>query len=67
MQRGETSSLPAGASSVVSLLWLHGGDEVLHLEALNEVLENLVVADFDVGDLDLGLVWDEVHLSFSLL
>ena len=54
------------ARSLLLLLSVHGGDELLDAEVLDELLEDLVLAWLDLVDLDLGLVWDEVHLSFSL-
>lgn len=78
-QRLERVSIPSillllernkhGSVSVLvgASLLVHAWDEVLDLEGLDHILENLVVSDLDVGDLDLGFVWDEIHLSFSLL
>ena len=51
----------------MSSLLVHGWDEVLDTEGLDQILKNLVVTDLDASDLDLGFVWDEVHLSLSLL
>jgi len=41
-------------------------DQLLDIELSDEVLDNWVF-EVDVGDLDLGLLWDEIHLSFSFL
>ena len=40
---------------------------MLDFEGLDKILEDLIVVDLDVAYLDLGLIWNEVHLSFSLL
>jgi len=60
---GEASSL----GLVLVLLLLHGGDELPDTEVLDEGLEDGIAVDLDVLELDLGLFWDKVHLSFSLL
>ena len=52
--------------SLLLLLSVHGWDELLDSKVLDELLEDLVLAWLDLVDLDLGLVWNEVHLSFSL-
>ena len=44
-------------------VWLVGVDELLDSEFLDEVVDNLLVVD--VGNIDLGFVWNEVHLLFS--
>ena len=49
----------------LGLLWSVLVDELLDAELLDEVVDNLLV--LDVGDVDLGLLWNEIHLSFSLL
>ena len=41
-------------------------DQLFDVEFSDEVLDNWVFP-VDVGDLDLGLFWDEIHLSFSFL
>ena len=56
-------SLSAATLAGVASAW----DEVSELKVLDHSLEDSVVAHVDVLDLDLGLVWDEIHLSFSLL
>ena len=63
--RGYSLLLLAGSAGLLLLLGL--GDESSDAEVLDEGLEGLVLVDFDVLDLDLGSVGDEVHLSFSLL
>ena len=57
-------SVSAGASVVVLL---EARDELANSEVLDHLLQDSVVADVDLLDLDLGLLGDEVHLSFSLL
>ena len=53
--------------SVLGLsIWSVLIDKLLDSELSDEVLDNWIL-EVDVGDLDLGLVWDEVHLSFSFL
>ena len=34
---------------------------------VSDVLLDEGVLESDLGDLDLGLLWDEIHLSFSFL
>ena len=46
--------------SVWSVLVDEGSDS----ELSDEVLDDWVL-EVDVGDLDLGLLWDEIHSSFS--
>ena len=52
--------------SSLSSLWSVGVDQLFDIELSDEVLDNWVF-EVDVGDLDLGLFWDEIHLSFSFL
>ena len=52
--------------SLLSLL-VHGWDEMSDLEGLDQVSKCLIVLNLDVGNLDLGFLWDEVHLLLSLL
>ena len=63
-----SSEVAARKSSLLFALFaLHSWDELSDSEVLDETLEDWVSVDLDVLDLDLGLVWDEIHLSFSLL
>ena len=58
----------AGRESLAcSLFLLHAWDELSDTEVLDEGLKDWVSVDLDVLDLDLGLLGDEIHLSFSLL
>ena len=57
------------SSSVVSSwlsVWSVLVDQLLDIELSDEVLDNWVF-EVDVGDLNFGLFWDEIHLSFSFL
>ena len=49
-----------------SSIALESVEILLEAEVSDEVLDDWVV-ELDVGDLDLRLLWDEVHLPFSLL
>ena len=40
---------------------------LVEAEVSDHRLEDSVTLDLDVRHLDLGFLWDEVHLSFSLL
>jgi hypothetical protein len=68
-QRGRRGcSLSGGASgALASFAGGHSRDESSDAEVLDERLENLVAVNLDVLELDLRLLGDEVHLSFSLL
>ena len=54
----------AGSAAVVLL---ETRDQLSNTEVLDHLLENLVVLDLDLVDLNLGALWDEVHLSLSFL
>ena len=54
----------AGSAAVVLL---ETRDQLPNAEVLDHLLENLVVLDLDLVDLNLGALWDEVHLSLSFL
>lgn len=56
-------SLSLLAIVLLSHLW----DVVLKVKGLDHLLENWVLSDLDILDLDLGAVWDEVHLALSFL
>jgi len=68
-RRGCTRSLGSSAGGAASSLvvLLEAGDELPEAEVLDHLLEDLVVADIDLLDLDLGFLGDEVHLSLSFL
>ena len=51
----------------MTVVLLETGDELSDTEVLDHLLKNLVVLDFDLFDLDLGALGDEVHLSLSFL
>ena len=59
-----------GTSLLVLCSWLSVWsvlvDKCLDVELSDELLDNWVL-EVDVGDLDLGLFWDEIHLSLSFL
>ena len=57
----------AATGSALLVVLLEARDELANTEVLDHVLEDSVVADFDLLDLDLGLLGDEVHLSLALL
>jgi len=61
----EVSVLSTGSAGLLGLSGL--GDEALDTEVLDEGLEYGVLVDFDVVDLDLGSLGDEIHLSLALL
>ena len=56
-----------GSGWSAAFLALEPWDEFPDSKVLDEGLKDWVSVEFDVLNLDLGLVWDEVHLSFSLL
>ena len=60
-------SVAASAVSTLAVVLLETGDELSDTEVLDHLLKNLVVLDFDLVDLDLGALGDEVHLSLSFL
>lgn len=49
-----------------SSLWSVLVDQALDVQLSDELLDDWVF-EVDAGDLDLGLLWDEIHLSFSFL
>ena len=51
----------------MTVVLLETGDELSDTEVLDHLLKNLVVLDFDLVDLDLGALGDEVHLALSFL
>lgn len=61
---GERHSLVSWGSWLS--LWSVLVDVGLDVELSDEILDDWVLP-VDVGDLDLGLVWNEVHLSLSFL
>lgn len=56
----------ARESLTISFSGLLAGDELLEADVLNHLADNSVL-EFEVVDLELGSLWDEVHLSLSLL
>ena len=60
-------SVAASAVSTLTVVLLETGDELSDAEVLDHLLEDLVVLNFDLVDLDLGALGDEVHLSLSFL
>merc|ERR1711953_1065902 len=54
-------------SALTVVVLLETRDELSNAEVLDHLLEDLVVLDLDLVDLDLGALWDEVHLSLSFL
>jgi hypothetical protein len=64
--RWRSSSLASGALAFATGS-VEGWDESLDAEVLDEGLEDWVAISLDVLKLDLRLLGDEVHLSFSLL
>ena len=50
--------------SSTGALWPVRVDELLDAELPDELVDDLLV--LDVSNVDLGLFWNEVHLSFSL-
>ena len=52
--------------SLVVLVLLHTWDELAETKVLDHLLEN-GVSDLDVLNLDLGSIWDEIHLALTLL
>merc|ERR1719223_1310703 len=54
------------SSVVLWSLWSVLVDQLLDVEVSDEGFDNWVFP-LDVGNLDLGLLWDEIHLSFSFL
>lgn len=61
-------SVAASATvSTLTVVLLETRDELPDAEVLDHLLENLVVLGLDLVDLDLGALWDEVHLSLSFL
>lgn len=70
VRRAKTGSRSDRAESLLwleLLVGLHAWDELSDTEVLDEGLKDWVSVDLDVLDLDLGLLGDEIHLSFSLL
>ena len=66
--KSQTDSVAASAgATLTTVVLLETGDELPDTEVLDHLLENLVVLDIDLFDLDLGALWDEVHLSLSFL
>ena len=57
----------SAVSTLMTVVLLETGDELSDTEVLDHLLKNLVVLDFDLVDLDLGALGDEVHLSLSFL
>ena len=57
----------SAVSTLMTVVLLETGDELSDTEVLDHLLKNLVVLDFDLFDLDLGALGDEVHLSLSFL
>ena len=53
--------------SLGSLLLVHSGDELAEAKVLYHGLEDRVSVNFDVFNLEFGLVGDEVHLLLTLL
>ena len=58
--------------SVVVSAWAAGvlletRDELSDTEVLDHLLKDSIVLGEDVADLNLGLLWDEIHLSLSFL
>ena len=53
--------------SLGSLLLVHSGDELAEAKVLDHGLEDRVSVNFDVFNLEFGLVGDEVHLLLTLL
>lgn len=49
-----------------SSVWSVLVDQGFDIELSDELLDNWIF-EVDVGDLDLGLLWDEIHLSLSFL
>ena len=55
-------------SVLLSLLLLESWDQVLQVQVLNHLDQSWVLSDIlEVLDLDLGALWDEVHLALTLL
>jgi len=65
--RDGSDSLVSLATALTLVLLAEAGDELPDAEVLDHGLENLVVAAFDLVDLDLGLLGDEVHSALSFL
>ena len=57
----------SAVSTLMTVVLLETGDELSDTEVLDHLLKNLVVLDFDLVDLDLGALGDEVHLSLPFL
>ena len=57
----------SAVSTLMTVVLLETGDELSDTEVLDHLLKNLVVLDFDLFDLDLGALGDEVHLALTLL
>lgn len=54
-------------SALTVVVLLETRDELSDAEVLDHLLQHLVVLGLDLLDLDLGALWDEVHLSLSFL
>ena len=54
-------------STLTLLILLHAGNELSDAEVLDHLLEDSIVTGIDVGNLDLGFLGDEIHLSLSFL
>ena len=68
-ERQDFAGLRDSVASVAAraVLVLEARNELLDTNILDHLLQDSVVTGIDVGDLDLGSLGDEIHLSLSFL
>ena len=66
--RGSCSlSVASATATTLTVVLLHAWDKLSDTEVLDHLLKDSIVLGEDVADLNLGLLWDEIHLSLSFL
>ena len=60
-------SVASATATTLTVVLLHAWDKLSDTEVLDHLLKDSIVLGEDVADLNLGLLWDEIHLSLSFL